>query len=175
MQFNNEPARLTLRANRLKTTPDALTTRLDRDDVILTRGKWAPDALIVAEGRALKSEAAADGSFVVQDEASQLVALLAGPAPGPRVLDTCASPGGKTTAMAAAMNNRGSIVACDVRTARIGLLVRAIRATGATNVHVVQADLERAFLLGEVRLRLVDAVLGTGHRAARSGHPLAAP
>jgi len=143
MQFNNEPARLTLRANRLKTTPDALTTRLDRDDVSLTRGKWAPDALIVAEGRALKSEAAADGSFVVQDEASQLVALLAGPSPGLRVLDTCASPGGKTTAMAAAMNNRGSIVACDVRTARIGLLIRAIRTTGATNVHVVQADLER--------------------------------
>ena len=45
-----------------------------------------------------------EGWFVVQDEASQLVALLAGEHPGRRVLDTCASPGGKTTALAAAMD-----------------------------------------------------------------------
>lgn len=144
MQFNNEPARLTLRVNRLKTTREALTAQLDRDDVIVTPGTWAPDALIVTEGRALQSDAAGSGSFVVQDEASQLVALLAGPSPGPRVLDTCASPGGKTTAMAAAMANHGTIVACDVRTARIRLLVRAIQATGAANVRVVQADIARA-------------------------------
>ena len=143
MQFNNEPARLTLRANRLKTTPELLAARLDRDDVITARGRWAPDALIVTDGRALQSEAAADGSFVVQDEASQLVALLAGPSPGPHVLDTCASPGGKTTAIAGAMNNRGWIVACDVRAARIRLLTRTIDATGATNVRVVQADVMR--------------------------------
>jgi 16S rRNA (cytosine967-C5)-methyltransferase len=143
MRFNNEPARLTLRTNRLKTTPDALISRLDREDVIVTRGRWAPDALIVSEGRALHSDAADQGWFVVQDEASQLIALLAGPSPGPRVLDACASPGGKTTALAAAMENRGSIVACDVRNARIRLLTRTIEATGATNVRVVQADLER--------------------------------
>jgi len=43
------------------------------------------------------------GTFVVQDEASQLVPLLAGSNPGRRVLDACASPGGKTVALAAAM------------------------------------------------------------------------
>ncbi|HUK32810.1 MAG TPA: 16S rRNA (cytosine(967)-C(5))-methyltransferase RsmB [Vicinamibacterales bacterium] len=143
MQFNNEPAKLTLRVNRLKTTPDALVARLDRDDVFVTRGRWAPDALIVTQGRALQSDAAGDGWFVVQDEASQLVALLAGRSPGPRVLDACASPGGKTTAMAASMHGRGLVVACDVRDARIALLVRTIAASGAANVRVVQADLER--------------------------------
>jgi 16S rRNA (cytosine967-C5)-methyltransferase len=143
MLFNNQPARLTLRVNRLKTTPDALAERLDREDVAVTRGRWAPDALIVTQGRALHTEAAADGSFAVQDEASQLVALLAGPSPGPRVLDTCASPGGKTTAIAAAMGGRGMVVACDVRDARIALLTRTIAASGASNVRVVQADLER--------------------------------
>jgi 16S rRNA (cytosine967-C5)-methyltransferase len=141
MQFNNQPARLTLRVNRLKTTAEALVERLDREDVAVTHGRWAPDALIVTQGRALQTDAAADGSFVVQDEASQLVALLAGTAPGPRVLDTCASPGGKTTAMAAAMQGRGLLVACDVRDARIGLLTRTVAASGATNVRVVQADL----------------------------------
>jgi len=140
MLFNNEPAKLTLRVNTLKTTPDVLIDRLDREDVAVTRGRWAPDALIVTEGRALQTEPAADGSFVVQDEASQLVGLLAAPAPGARVLDTCASPGGKTTEMAAAMGARGLIVACDVREARVALLTRTVAAAGATNVRIVCAD-----------------------------------
>ncbi len=143
MQFNNQPARLTLRANRLKISADALATRLDRDDVLVTPGRWAPDALIVTEGRALQSAAAAEGAFVVQDEASQLVALLAGPNPGPRVLDACASPGGKTTAMAAAMTGTGLVVACDVRDARVALLTRTVAASGAANVRVIQADVAR--------------------------------
>jgi len=158
MQFNNLPARLTLRVNRLKTTADALTSLLDRDDVIVTPGRWAPDALIVTGGRALQSTAAADGLFVVQDEASQLVALLAGPSPGPRVLDACASPGGKTTALAAAMDNRGMVVACDVRAARIGLLTRTVHASGAANVRVVQADLTESLpFSGKFDCVLVDA------------------
>jgi 16S rRNA (cytosine967-C5)-methyltransferase len=140
MQFNNEPARLTLRVNRLKTTRDALTSSLDREDVAVTPGRWAPDALVVTEGRALQTAAAADGAFVVQDEASQLVGLLGAPRAGARVLDACASPGGKTTEISAAMGNRGLIVACDVRDARIALLARTVLATGATNVRIVQAD-----------------------------------
>ncbi len=144
MQFNNHPAKLTLRTNRLRTTPDLLAIRLEREDVITAPGRWAPDALIVSEGRALHSKPAADGQFVVQDEASQLIALLAGPEPGPMVLDTCASPGGKTTQMAAAMTGvpgvHGFIVACDIRDARIALLTRTVAASGAANIRVVQAD-----------------------------------
>ena len=143
LQFNNQPPTLTLRTNRLRTTTDVLIGRLDRGDVFVTPGRWAPDALVVKEGRALQSAAATDGWFVVQDEASQLVALLAGAVPGPKVLDTCASPGGKTTAMAGAMDGRGSIVACDVRDKRVALLARTVAASGATNVRVVQADVSK--------------------------------
>jgi len=143
MLFNNQAPRLTLRTNLLRTTTDVLIGRLDRGDVFAAPGRWAPDAVIVNEGRALHSDAAADGWFVVQDEASQLVALLAGASPGPRVLDTCASPGGKTTAIAGAMAGRGSIVACDVRDKRVALLLRTVAASGATNVRVVQADVSQ--------------------------------
>jgi len=143
MQFNNQPAKLTLRTNRLKTNPELLTIRLSREDVIVEPGRWAPDALIVNEGRALHSKPAADGEFVVQDEASQLVGLLAGPAPGARALDTCASPGGKTTALASAMGGHGLVIACDVRDARIALLTRTVAASGAANIRVVQADVEQ--------------------------------
>jgi 16S rRNA (cytosine967-C5)-methyltransferase len=57
------------------------------------------------------------------------------------VLDTCASPGGKTTAIAAAMAGRGLLVACDIRDRRIDLLRRTVAASGAANIRIVQANL----------------------------------
>jgi 16S rRNA (cytosine967-C5)-methyltransferase len=140
LQFDNAPAPLTLRANRLRTMPDALASRLAADGIKVSPGAFAPDALIVNEGFPLRSSGLAEGLFVVQDEASQLVALLAGDSPQ-RVLDACASPGGKTTAIAAAMESRGLIVACDVRDRRIDLLRRTVASSGAPNIRVVQADL----------------------------------
>ena len=59
--------------------------------MVTDRGRrFAPDALIVDEGHPLRGPMPTPGWFVVQDEASQLVALLAGDHPGRRVLDTCA-------------------------------------------------------------------------------------
>jgi 16S rRNA (cytosine967-C5)-methyltransferase len=143
LQFDNAPAPLTLRANRLRIAPPELVARLGRDDVDVRPGRFAPDALIVERGHPRRT--ADEGLFVVQDEASQLVALLAGKHPGTRVLDACASPGGKTTALAAAMKTTGSgcLVACDVRDRRMRLLRRTVEATGAANVRLVQADLLR--------------------------------
>ena len=142
MQFDNAAAPLTLRANRIRMPPDELVTRLRERGVVAAPGRFAPDALIVTEGQPLREPGPEAGWFVVQDEASQLVALLAGPSPGRRVLDTCAAPGGKTTAFAGA-NREALIVACDVRERRIALLQRTVAATGAKNVALVQADLLR--------------------------------
>jgi 16S rRNA (cytosine967-C5)-methyltransferase len=143
MQFDNRPAPLTLRPNRLRMTTDELVSRLDREDVRVRPGRVAPDALIVEEGHPLRGDGLQRGWFVVQDEASQLVAQLADARPGMRVLDTCASPGGKTTAMAAMMCGEGRIVASDVRERRVQLLRRTVSASGATNVAIVRADLLR--------------------------------
>jgi 16S rRNA (cytosine967-C5)-methyltransferase len=141
MRFDNEPAQLTLRANRFRMTPENLSNRLAASDIIVRRGRYAPDALIVEEGHPLRGTGLDQGWFVVQDEASQLVAQLASPETPARVLDSCASPGGKSTAIAAAMDGRGLVVACDLRRRRIDLLRRTIGATGASNIRVVQADL----------------------------------
>jgi 16S rRNA (cytosine967-C5)-methyltransferase len=141
MRFNNTPGPLTLRANRLRNTPDELVARLAGDDVRLHATSFAPDGLIVDEGYPLRGAGLDEGLFVVQDEASQLVTLLSGDDPAGRVLDTCASPGGKTTAIAAAMGGRGMLVACDVRDRRVDLLRRTVAASGAPNVRIVQADL----------------------------------
>ena len=143
MRFNNAPAALTLRANRLRTAPEALAALLRERGVDTEPGRYAPDALIVERGNPLLTDRAGQGLFVVQEEASQLVALMTGVEPGERVLDACASPGGKTTAMAAAMEDRGSIVAADVRARRIDLLRRTVSASGAHSIRVVQADASR--------------------------------
>jgi 16S rRNA (cytosine967-C5)-methyltransferase len=143
LRFDNGPAPLTLRANRLAIEPRLLADRLKGEGIASRPGRFAPDALLVETGRLSRAESVHKGWFVVQDEASQLVGLLAASAPGARVLDACASPGGKTTAIAAAMNNAGLLVACDVRRRRVELLRDTVLAAGAANVRMVQADLLR--------------------------------
>lgn len=141
MRFNNAPAPVTLRANRLENTREELAARLAPEEIRVRPARFAPDGLIVEEGHPLRGDGQARGWFVVQDEASQLVSLLAAPHPGSRVLDTCAAPGGKTTAMAAAMHGDGLLVACDARGRRMDLLRATVRAARASNVRFVQADL----------------------------------
>lgn len=139
-RFDNAPAALTLRANRLKTTREELSDALRNAGVDTIPTRIAPDGLIVQRGNPLRTPLAGTGTFVVQEEASQLVRLMTQVEPGEIVLDACASPGGKTTAMAADMKDTGLIVASDVRDRRIELLRHTVAASGATNVRVVQAD-----------------------------------
>jgi 16S rRNA (cytosine967-C5)-methyltransferase len=139
--FNNAPAPLTLRANTLRLRREDLAARLAAEQIGVRPARFAPDGLIVEDGQPLAGAGADAGWFVVQDEASQLVPLLAGAHPGPSVLDACASPGGKTTALASAMRDGGLLIACDVRYRRMELLRRTVAASGATGVRLVQADL----------------------------------
>jgi 16S rRNA (cytosine967-C5)-methyltransferase len=136
VQFNNLPAPLTLRANRLRLDRQTLTAVLARDDIATEPTAHAPDGLVVTDGNPLRRPM--DGTFFVQDEASQLVTLAVGARSGERVLDLCASPGGKTTAMAADMEDAGVLIASDVRQRRMSLLRDTVAASGATHVHVVR-------------------------------------
>jgi 16S rRNA (cytosine967-C5)-methyltransferase len=83
-----------------------------------------------------------EGLVEVQDEGSQIAALLVGAGPGMRVVDFCAGVGGKTLALAAGMENRGKLVACDVSARRLERAVRRLRRAGVNNV-------ERRVLSGE--------------------------
>jgi 16S rRNA (cytosine967-C5)-methyltransferase len=96
---------------------------------------YAPDGLIVSSGNPMRL--AKDGSFFVQDEASQLVALTMSARPGECILDLCASPGGKTVTLAGAMQDTGMVVASDIRARRMKLLSATIAASGARSIRVV--------------------------------------
>ena len=94
-------------------------------------------ARAAAQPRAPLSGLAAfkDGLVEVQDEGSQLAALLVDARPGMRVVDFCAGAGGKTLALAAAMENRGKLVACDISAWRLERAGQRLRRAGASNVE----------------------------------------
>jgi 16S rRNA (cytosine967-C5)-methyltransferase len=142
-RFDNSPAPITLRANTVKTTRKALAARLATQGIETMPTRFAPEGLVVTAGNPLQTQLSGEGLFVVQDEASQLVAAFAGAAPGERVLDACAAPGGKTLAMAGDMRDAGLLVATDLRARRLSLLARTIAAGGARVVRLARADVCR--------------------------------
>lgn len=95
------------------------------------------------------------GKFEVQDEGSQLAALLAGAAPGQRVLDLCAGAGGKTLALAATMQNRGSICAYDADKRQIRPIFERLKRADVSIVDVLDAGRPERLLAGGPAFDLV--------------------
>jgi len=163
-------APLDLRINALETDREKALISLAHLNPAETR--WSPHGLriqLTAEGRQppVTSEPLFQkGGFEVQDEGSQLAALLSGAKPGEQVLDLCAGSGGKTLALAAQMENRGQIFAYDDDLRRLAPIHDRIKRSGAHNIQVRsprgKADV-LADLAGHMDLVLIDApCTGTG-------------
>ena len=126
------------------------TLKANRDKALRALGRFAPDATsIIPEGirfpagerdsrtpNVQSEEGYIKGWFEVQDFGSQIVAALAGARGGEQVLDLCAGAGGKTLAMAAAMQNRGQIFAYDSDRTRLAPIYDRLKRAGARNVQV---------------------------------------
>ncbi|MBN9082986.1 MAG: MFS transporter [Rhizobiales bacterium 62-17] len=135
-----ERAPVDLRANLLKITRDkALATLAHLNAQATTLSPWGLRIAVGADGRgpALSAEPAyAKGQVEVQDEASQLAALIAGAKPGWQVLDLCAGAGGKSLALAAMMENKGQVFATDSDGRRLMPIYDRLERAGARNVQV---------------------------------------
>lgn len=142
VQFDNDPAPLTLSVNRLRATRDEVRRSLAAGDVECVDTSLTPHGLRVIAGNPLRH--AGHGQFLVQDEASQLVPLAVDAQPGERVLDLCAAPGGKTVLMCGDMRDSGVLVACDVRTRRVALLRDTVREAGCQHVYLVHVPTQGA-------------------------------
>jgi 16S rRNA (cytosine967-C5)-methyltransferase len=165
-------APLDLRVNTLKGSREAAAEALAHLNAVPTR--WSPIGLRIALGADAKSPAIhAEPAFLkglveVQDEGSQLAALCAGAKPGEQVVDLCAGAGGKTLALAAAMEGRGQIHATDSDKRRLAPIHARIERAGAHNIQVRtpkgQADsLTLSGLAERADLVLIDApCTGTG-------------
>jgi 16S rRNA (cytosine967-C5)-methyltransferase len=132
----NQPAALDLRVNLLKSDREKALAALARAGIDAARTKYSPLGLRVFARIPLATlDLFKDGGVEVQDEGSQLAALLVDARPGMRVVDFCAGAGGKTLALAAAMANRGHLVACEVSALRLERATRRLRRAGAAIVQ----------------------------------------
>jgi 16S rRNA (cytosine967-C5)-methyltransferase len=116
--------------------------------------RWARYGIVLGRrGNAASLPSFLAGRFTVQDEASQLVVGLLDPLPGETVLDACAAPGGKTTAIAERVGKTGSVLALDRHPRRLDLVRRSAR-----RLH-----------LGRIECRATDATLDLGDLAPDGG------
>jgi 16S rRNA (cytosine967-C5)-methyltransferase len=163
-------APLDLRVNLLKGERDAAAAMLA--DLKPEPTRWSPSGLRIrlpadAKSPAIHAEPAFLKGFIeVQDEGSQLAALLTGAKPGEQVIDLCAGAGGKTLALAAMMQNKGQIFATDDDKRRLAPIHERLKRSGARNVQVRTPKSiggEIADLAGRMDLVLIDApCTGTG-------------
>ena len=140
-EASNAVPPVTARANRARISRDALLARLRERFPDARPCVFAPDGIVLGHGGAPASDPDfVDGLFSVQDEASQLVVELLAPERGERVLDTCAAPGTKTTAIAERVGPEGLVVALDRSERRLALIGRAVRRLGFENVTALACD-----------------------------------
>jgi 16S rRNA (cytosine967-C5)-methyltransferase len=160
---------LDLRVNLVKAEREKVAQRLHRFGAVPT--PYSPIGLRIPpiEGPRRHPNVQAEelfqrGRFEVQDEGSQLCALLVGASAGEQVLDLCAGAGGKTLALAAGMGNRGQIYATDADRSRLQPIFERLKRAGVRNVQVRQPEpggLDD--LVGSMDRVLVDApCTGTG-------------
>lgn len=115
-----DPAPVDLRVNRIKGSRQSAQALLAEEGVESEPTPYSPEGLRLSGRRTLPAlKAFNEGVIEVQDEGSQLAALLVDAQPGQMVADYCAGGGGKTLAMAATMENRGRIIACDTDERRL--------------------------------------------------------
>ena len=145
------PSPLAIRVNTLKTDKKSLASELEAEGFGVSEASFADDALILKPTSSSpsieKSEAFTAGKFMVQGEAAQLASLAAQPAPGMKILDCCAAPGGKSTHMAALSGDKADILALDINASRTELIrqnaqrlgVKCIR-TGVVDSSVYDDD-----------------------------------
>lgn len=137
-----KPLPQTMHVNTLKASREFVQMELACHGIQAKPMAWHPAGLRVEStapsiGKLWTYQA---GLYQTQEEASLIPATLLNPAPGDRVLDLCAAPGGKTVQMAVMMQNKGTIIANDRSYQRIRALGHMIKRLGITNVATTARD-----------------------------------
>lgn len=138
--FNNTQPPLSLRANTLRTTRDMLLQTMRQSGVEAVASTLTPDGILCQRSGDEPLRFLREGLCQAQDESSMLVAYVVDPQPGEFIIDACAAPGGKSTHLAAQMQNRGRILSCDIHPHKINLIEENRRRLGATIIEACRQD-----------------------------------
>ena len=150
---DNEIPKTALQVNPLKASPEEVTAALDAAQIAYEPHPWLAGCYLVSGTGNLEAlPLFQSGAVYVQDPAAKFAVLASGAAPGMRVLDCCAAPGGKSFAAAMQMENRGSILSCDLHAHKIALIEKNAARLGISilkaeqrNAAEFDAVLENAF------------------------------
>jgi 16S rRNA (cytosine967-C5)-methyltransferase len=158
----NHPAPLDLRVNALTDKREDVRRELERAGIQCQPTPYSPWGLRLSDKPAInKLDAFARGAIEVQDEGSQLLALLLDAKRGEMVVDFCAGAGGKTLAIGAAMRSTGRLYAFDTSAHRLDALKPRLARSGLSNVHPAAIAHERddriKRLAGKIDRVIVDA------------------
>lgn len=158
----NQPAPLDLRVNAIKSGRDDVMAELTTASIACEPTPYSPLGLRLQKKPALQNlNLFKNGAIEVQDEGSQLLALIVGAKRGDMVVDFCAGAGGKTLALGAGMRNTGRLYAFDVSEKRLAKLKPRLARSGLSNVHPVmiahENDAKVKRLAGKIDCVLVDA------------------
>ncbi len=140
-RINNLTPPLCLRTNTLKNTREELLMILEKEGVSAEPSKWTPEGIVCHSYPSLSTlKSLRDGLFQVQDESSMLVAHVLDPKPGEFIIDTCAAPGGKSTHIAALMQNKGRILSADIHDHKLTITRENAERLGITMIETKVLD-----------------------------------
>ena len=156
-------APLDIRVNTLRADRAALKLPVESEPTAAPNGLRLPTGTQVEQWAEYR-----DGKVEVQDTGSQLACLAVAAQPGETIVDLCAGAGGKTLALAAAMDGLGRLIASDTDRGRLSRLNPRAERAGASMIETILLDPKRELealsdLAGQVDAVLVDAPCsGTG-------------
>ncbi|MDZ4199199.1 MAG: 16S rRNA (cytosine(967)-C(5))-methyltransferase RsmB [Kiritimatiellia bacterium] len=148
-EWNNGRPDLCLHPSRLRTDLRTYQRRLADHGITSTPHPFAPEAFLILGPETPPVERLPgfeEGAFTIQDPATSISVDLLNPKPGERLLDACASPGGKTALIAERMEGRGELISMDLHEDRMVRLRENIARLGLQGVRPVKADASRLTL-----------------------------
>ena len=152
LEWNNQPAPIYARRNTLRATAEELETQWTQEKVSFAPCNlpWLSPGLmyrIEADGSPAALPSFAEGLFYIQDPSTLASVQELDPRPGENILDLCAAPGGKTTAIAQRMQDDGAVLAIDIDESRLDRLRENAERLGITCIQpkaLAQIDLKNA-------------------------------
>lgn len=152
-KYNNSRSSNIIRVNTLKIQVDELMTLLINKGIDVNRALYAPEGLEITNFEQIdKIEAFAQGLFIMQDEASMLVARCLNPAPYSIIIDACAAPGSKTTHLAQLTCDKSTILAFDIHDHKLKLIEHNAKRLGINSIKTQKQEAQRIGNLFEKKI-----------------------
>lgn len=155
-QASNLRPKLTIRVNTLKTNPQILIQELEKENIKVEKTDLENFLLLEGTKNIEGLNPFREGMFTVQDEAAGYIPYILNPKPNEKVLDSCSSPGGKTTYIAELMGNQGEIEAWDLHEHRVKLVQKTANRLGIT---IIETKVKDATIYEEKYYEYFDKIL----------------